>query len=90
MRQENKIVSIAHVILHFEFMPHELVKLVRIDIHEKLGRKIAEWESYSSFPKGGVRVCEDGGFQIRSAVKTPNNVLKQVEDIRISNITRKD
>src|SRR3989338_11528732 len=45
--KNDKIVSVADIILRFKFMLHELVKLVHVDIHEKLRGQIAERQSLS-------------------------------------------
>ena len=42
MRKKHEIISIADVVLRFEFVLHELVELVHVYVHKQLRREIAE------------------------------------------------
>ena len=43
MRENNKIICVADVILCFEFVLHELVELVHVHVDQKLTRQVPEW-----------------------------------------------
>jgi len=51
-------------------MLHKLIKLIHVDVHQKLRGKIAERKSYSLF----------------TARKTADNILQKRENILVGNI----
>ena len=40
--QNHEVIRIANIIFYFEFMLHELVKLIHIDVDEELGGEITQ------------------------------------------------
>lgn len=66
-RKEHKIVRIPHIRFHLERILHELVKLVHIDIYEKLRGEVPEREP-DTFSR---------------AEKTPHNLPEKPQDILV-------
>lgn len=69
MRENDKIIRIADVVRNFEFVLHELVKLVHVDVHEKLGGEVTERQSFSG----------------NSRIETPHNLPKETKNVAIRN-----
>ena len=44
-RKDNQIVHIAEIIMAFENMFYELVKLVKVKVGKELGGQITDWQS---------------------------------------------
>lgn len=67
----DKVISITQVVLYFQFILYELIKLIEAHVSEKLGGQVAYRQSFA-FKKSGIV----GG-------KTPDDFLQQPQRVFI-------